>query len=473
MRVLLINPYIPLEVIYGKQSQKIGAILPSLGIFYIASYLQDKHEIELLDANALKAGPKKILEHLSQKNYNCVGLSSTTLAYPYAVEIAKIIKGQYPRLIIIIGGAHVQGAPDKILTDNPGLFNFVCYGEAEYAFKSLLDYLENKIPQEKLIGWKYLKDNQIITTLPAPIPDNLDEFGHPAEIIPKNLIPLYHEKILAYKKLPIFPIMSSRGCPFRCSFCSTPNKFANLYHHQIKYHSVDWIIEELKILEEKHHVKEVIFVDDTFNLKKGRVLEFCEKKIKNNLNIIWSCNFEANIADEEMLRKMKQAGCWAIMIGGESGSDRILKFIQKGVSKKQLDYVSKLANKIGIVSRVSFILGFPGDTKESLQETLDFVKKSDFHFPYFQLYIPLPGTKMFEQLNEYGKIINKDPKNSSASQVNYVPAGLSEEYLLNLFNHVHKKVYLRWAMVKNHLKFIRSLNDIKLYWKGLKALINF
>ncbi|MBU4332463.1 B12-binding domain-containing radical SAM protein [Patescibacteria group bacterium] len=472
MKALLINPYIPLEAIYGKEARELGAVLPALGIFYIASFLKDKHEIETLDANALKMKPNKILENISKKNYDCIGLSSTTLAYPYAVEIAKIIKEKFPHLILVIGGAHAQGAPDKILKDNPNLFNFVCYGEAEHAFSLLAQYIENKIGKQELKGWKYLENDQIITAPPAPIPENLDEFGHPAEVLPKKLVPLYREKILAYKKLPIFSVMASRGCPFQCTFCSTPNKFANLYRHRVRYHSIDWIITELKLLQNMG-VKEIIFVDDTFNLNKKRVIKFCEEKIKNNIDIIWSCNFEANIADVEMMEKMKEAGCWAIMVGGESGSDKILQFIKKGVTKKQLELVGKLADDAGIVSRVSFILGFPSDTKETIEETINFVKKSNFHFPYFQLYIPLPGTQMFEQLNQYGKIIKKDPKKRSASNVNYLPQGLTEEYLAKAYKQAHKKAYLNWKMIKNHFQFIRSANDIRRYWKGLKALINF
>jgi len=474
MKALLINPYIPLEIVYGKQSKDIGAVLPPLGIFYLASYLKslNKHEVEVLDANALKMTSEKVLEHISRGNYNCIGFTSTTLAYPYAVESAKLIKENLKDITLIIGGPHVQGNSDNILADNPYLFDYICYGEGEFAFESLLDYLDRKIEKEALIGWKYLDNNNIVTAPAADIPANLDLFGHPSEIIPKELVPLYHEKIFAYKKLPLFSIMSSRGCPFRCTFCSTPRKFKNLYNGQVRFHSIDWIIKELFILKEKFGVKEVIFVDDTFNLKINRVMEFCETKIKNNLNLVWSCNFEANFANRDMMQKMKKAGCWSIMVGGESGSDKILKFIKKGVTSSQLLAVGKWANEVGISTRVSFILGLPTDTEETINHTLDFVRKSDFHFPYFQLYIPLPGTEMFDQLEQYGKVVKKDDKHKSANEVNYIPEGLTEESLLKLAKKAHKRTYLRWKMVKNHIKFIRSFQDIVRYLRGFKALIN-
>jgi len=317
-----------------------------------------------------------------------------------------------------------------------------------------------------------LENNEIKITPPAYVPDNLDVFGHPSEILSEIPISLYHEKVLAYKILPIFSIMASRGCPYSCTFCSTPRKFKNLYKNKMKYHSIDWIITELKILQ-KYGVREVNFVDDTFNTKRDRIIEFCEAKIKNNIDIIWSCNFEVNIADREMMEMMKKAGCWEIAIGGESGSDSILQFTKKGVTKKRLQFVGNLANELGIVSRVSFIIGLPSDTKETIKETINLIINSNFHLPYFALYMPLPGTEMFEQLSEYGKIIKKDAKKMSASSVNYIPHGLTEEYLLHTYNQAYRKVYLRWKMVRNHLQFIRSIKDIRRYLKCLKVLINF
>lgn len=472
MRVILVSPYIPLEVIYGKAFAQAGAVLPPLGILYITSYLKtkNKHDIEILDANALKRGAEETVEYILRNNFECAGFSATTLSYPYAVEIARLIRKKSPGIKLVIGGTHAQQDPATILAENPGLFDFVCYGEGEYAFESLLDYLTGAISKEKLLGWSYLEKGRIVKGQPAPIPENLDVFGHPAEIVPAEYITLYHEKILAYKKLPIFSVITSRGCPFQCTFCSTPNKFNYLYNKKMRYHSIKWVCQELKILEDKHGVREITFVDDTFNLRKTRVIELCQAKIKNNIRLVWTCSYEANIVDIQMMKKMRNAGCWGIMVGGESGSDRMLEFIKKGVTSRQLYRLGEIANSVGIVCRASFIIGFPGDTKETIEETINFVKRSSFHFPYFQLYIPLPGTEMFGQLQKYGMIIQGDPKERSACKVNYIPHGLTEEYLLDAFHRAHRTAYLRWGMIKNHLKFIRSIADIKRYWQGLMLL---
>ncbi|MBI4667801.1 MAG: cobalamin B12-binding domain-containing protein [Elusimicrobia bacterium] len=450
MRALLVNPHVPLEAIYGKSVEELGAVLPQLGIFYLASYLnkKNKHEVEILDANALKMSADALVRHVSNGRYGCVGFTSTTLAYAYAIEAAEQIKKAHPKTTLIIGGAHAQGDSDNILKNHPGLFDYVCYGEGEYAFESLLDYLDGTIKEDDLIGWKYLQGNAVKTSPPAPIPDNLDLFGHPAELLPKEWVNLYHEKIFAYKKLPMFGVMSSRGCPFQCMFCSTPRKFANLYQRRMRYHSVPWICDELQILENRFGVQEVIFLDDTFNLNKKRVLDFCQMKMERGIKLIWSCNFEANIADHEMMKTMKEAGCWLKLVG-------------------------KLANQVGIVSRVSCILGFPNDTRQTIEDTVKLIRESDFHFPYFQLYIPLPGTEMYELLPKYGKVVNTDTKKRSASNVNYIPRGLTAEYLLDVYKKAFKASYFRFRMVRNHIKFIRSFKDVKHYYRGLRLLANF
>lgn len=475
MKSLLVNPYVPLEIVYGESIKDFGAVLPPLGIFYLASYLKttQKHAVELLDANALEMDSETVLAYVEKGKYECVGFTSTTLAYPYAVDYARLIKEKFPAITIIIGGTHAQSDPDGILTGTPGLFDFVCYGEGEFAYESLLDYLDNHINREELIGWKYVENDTIVTTPPAPIPDNLDIFGHPAEMLPKEWVPLYHEKINAYKELPMFAVMSSRGCPFQCTFCSSPRKFKSLYNKCIKFHSIEWIIQELALLENNYGIREIIFVDDTFNLKRERVIAFCEAKIRYNIRMIWSCNFKPNIADKEMLKQMKKADCWAIMVGGESGSDTILKFIKKGITSEQLRDLGKWANEVGIVSRVSFIFGLPTDTEETINQTIEFISQSDFHFPYFQLYIPFPGTEMFDQLESYGTVVVKDEKHRSASEVNYIPFGVTEEFLVNAPSRAYKKTYLRWRMIKNHLQFIRSIKDIKRYLQGMSLFIKF
>ncbi len=474
MKVLLVNPHVPQEVIYGRKSGTAGAVLPPLGILYILSYIRKtrKYDVELLDANATKMDASRVTDYIMRGSYNCVGFSVTTLSYPYAIEIAQKIKTINRQITIIIGGSHAQVEALNIVKTKSHLFDFVCYGEGEIAFTTLMDFLNGERQKESLKGWCYLEDGELIKSPPAEIPENLDLFGHPAEHIPTFLVPLYKEKVFAFRKLPFFTIMASRGCPFKCTFCSTPKKYLDIYNNKMRFHSIEWICDELKLLQHNFGVKEVLFVDDTFNLSKKRLIAFCDEIIKRKIKILWSCNYEANISDYELMRKMKKAGCWQIMIGGESGSDKILQAIRKGFTANKLLEVGETAVKAGLITRVSFILGLPQDSMETINETIEFVKKSSFHFPYFQLYVPLPGTKMYETLGAHGTIINNNPKHRSASRVNYVPNGLSENILMEFFKKSHKAAYFRWKMLKLHIKQLCAPINWKSYLYGLRLLID-
>jgi len=469
MKILLVNPHVPLSLLYGEKLKKMGAVLPPLGIFYIASYLRNRKdtEVEILDANALNYDANTVVEYIKKNNPNLVGFSCTTTAYGYAKEIAQKIRENNPELRILAGGAHAQAAADDILADNHALFDFVCYGEGETAMESLIDHLSGKISKIHLRGWKYLENDAVVTSLPAEIPDNLDIFGHPSEIMPTSLIRHYHEKVNAYMKLPMSAIMSSRGCPFNCFFCSSPEKFKNIYGKKVRYHSTEWIIKEMEIFRSRSGVKEIIFLDDTFNLDKNRVREFCQKKKAARIAMKWSCNFEAAIADQELFHAMKKAGCWTVMLGGESGSDKILKFIHKGVTAAQLLMAGKWAARAGILTRVSFIFGLPTETEETISETIDLIHKSDFHFPYFQLYMPLPGTALYRILSQYGTISPDIEKRMTAGTVNYIPNGLSSEILQRSIKSAYRRCYLNWRMIKNHLSAIRAPSDAVRLLRGV------
>ncbi len=472
MKTLLINPYVPLEVVYGPKYAQIGAVMPPLGILYIASHLKKggKHEVAVLDANVLGLSPEETAARA--EGFACAGISATTLGYPYAVETARRLKARFPSIKLLFGGPHAQAAHEEVLRENPGLFDFVCYAEGEYAVEQALEHFEGRLPKDAVLSMCYSGNGAMVKNPPAEIPEDLDVFGHPAEVVQAEYVPLYHEKILAFKRLPMFSIFSSRGCPFCCTFCSTPNKFAKMYGGKLRRHSPAWIGEEMELLSRRLGVREVAFMDDTFNLSKQRVLDLGAEIARRGIDMAWTCNFKAHICDDEMLLVMKRAGCWGIMVGAESGSDRVLKFIKKGVTSSQLYDLSVAADRAGIFARASFILGLPSDTPESIEETLAFAKKARFHFPYFQLYIPLPGTEMFGQLEQYGRIIVKDPKQRSASRVNYLPAGMDADYLQGKFDRCHKDTFLHPAMVLRHLKFIRSIDDVKRYWTGLGMMMS-
>ena len=454
-----------MEVIYGSAARGAGAILPPLGILYLASYLKSvgREGVEVLDANVLEWGPDQVMERVKASKPRLVGLTATTLGFPYAVDVARAVRAFDPTITLVLGGPHAKGAKAEVFRTDPGVFDYLCYGEGELAFRSLLDFLDGKVPESELKGFLYPKDGQVVTSPEAVTPLDLDPFGHPSEFVDPEWVPRYHEKVMAYKFRPMFAVYASRGCPFHCTFCSSPNEFKEIFGRRMRLHSIRWMIDEIRILQERFGVKEVIFVDDTFNLQRKRVMEFSEALLKENVRLSWTCNFEAHIADRTLLSTMRKAGCWGIMIGAESGDPRILKDLKKGITVEDLSQLGEWCEEAGIASRPSFILGTPTDTRESVLKTIDFAVNGRFHFPYFQLYVPIPGTEMFSILAQHGHVLVKDRKEMAAAQVNYVPEGLDPEFLAKAFREAHLKSYLNFRMFRRHLKLIRDGRDLARY----------
>ena len=473
LRTLLISPHVPLSVTYGSLAKGVGAVLPPLGILYLASHLKGLGytEIEVLDANVLKWEADRVLSHVGLFRPNIVGLTATTLGFPYAVEVAQQVRQFDPTITIVLGGPHAKGAKEQIFDSDPGLFDFICYGEGEIAFQTLIDYLAKKHSEEELRGVLYLKQGKLVTAPPAITPLSLDAFGHPSEWVDPAWVPQYHEKVMAYKFRPMFALYTSRGCPFKCTFCSSPSEFSDIFNKRMRYHSIEWILEEIRILQRRFGVREIIFVDDTFNLKRSRVMDFCKALIAANLDLLWTCNFEVHITDRELLQTMKQAGCWGIMIGAESGDPQVLKDLKKGITLEELSQTAKWCNELGLASRPSFILGTPTDTRESIERTIDFASKQPFHFPYFQLYVPIPGTEMFKHLSEQGKLLIKDRKQMAAAQVNYVPNGLDFSFLASSFRKAHLRSYINFRMILRHFRLIKTWNDVYRYFLAAQSLL--
>ena len=453
---------------YGSAAQGAGAVLPPLGILYLASYLRklDRDGVEVLDANVLQWGSDRVLTHVQQAKPRVVGLTSTTLGFPYAVDIARAVRAWNPEIVLVLGGAHAMGAKAEVFRSDPGVFDYVCYGEGELAFRSLMEFLAGEIPESGLRGFLYERDGKVVHTPEAPPPMDLDPFGHPSELVDPAWVPRYHEKVMAYKFRPMFALYTTRGCPFQCTFCSSPSLFQEVYGRRVRSHSVSWILEELRILQSRFGVREVIFVDDTFNLKRDRVMEICASMAREGTRVSWTCNFEAHLADKAMLQTMKDSGCWGIMIGAESGDQRVLDDLKKGIRVEDLTELAAWCEEVGIASRPSFILGTPTDTPESIRTTIDFAVNGRFHFPYFQLYVPLPGTEMFRTLSRHGQVLVKDRRQMAAAQVNYVPQGLDPEFLARSFRQAHVRSYANLKRMRRHLRMIRGPRDLLRYVKA-------
>jgi radical SAM superfamily enzyme YgiQ (UPF0313 family) len=451
---LLINPsWLTRE---GNIWKKISGSMPPLGLAYIASFLRkNSANVKLIDTQAEKAGLEELLSSISDiPDY--IGITATTMTVGNALETATACKIKFPSAIIVMGGVHPTILPDDCL--NCPDVDYVIRGEGENPFLSLI----NKEKPENIKSLSYKKNGVFVHNPLGPVIDDLDSLPFPAY----DLLPIrnYKPALGSYKRLPAISLITTRGCPGKCTFC-----LGSYLGGNVRMHSTSYIIDEIKMLKEKYGIREISFYDDTFTAYKHKVQDFCRIIIKEKIEITWVCFARVDFVDEETLKLMKMAGCHQIMYGIESGNDEILKNIKKKTSLAKAKEIVKLTKKIGIECRAAFMLGNPGETEATMKQTSDFAKVLDPDIAIFNITTPYPGTEMYAWADKNGYLKTKDwSKYDLSNAVMELPT-LSPEKIEAYYKKAHKDFYGRpWYLIKRILR-IRSFGEVMV---GLKAFMS-
>lgn len=464
MRLLLITPPNSLEEIYGKLSD-IGTLYPPLGLAYLAAYAEKQgHEVKVLDSEAERFTFDDINRIVSKFKPDLIGIQTylTTLnkAYKVAENIKKILDVK-----ILLGGPQATLEPEKAASNEN--IDFVIYGEGEKTLVDLMNSLK-KNNFSKVLGLVYKDKGKIKKNPPQPLIKDLDEIPLPA----RHLFPMrkYHSSANLRGKRTL-NIMTSRGCPYRCAYCAGSLIFGKNH----RFHSAERVIEEMKILKEKYGADSIQFFDETFTVNRERVMKLCDKMIEEKLDLEWSCFTRVNLVDKELLRKMKQAGCYLIFYGLESGVQRLLDLIQKDITLEQAEKAMKMTHEAGIETWVSFILNLPSATKKEEEQTINFAIKVKPTFVQFPIATPYPGTKLYDLALEHGTLKENWEDFKSWDEIVFRPYNKTEKEIKQIVKKAYGKFYLRPLYLLKRLKSISKLplkKSIPLVKAGLSTLFN-
>ncbi|MCK5043525.1 radical SAM protein [Candidatus Pacearchaeota archaeon] len=471
-KILLINP--PLT---GSFSAGIFTIKVPLGLAYIAAYLEKQgHKPEILDCMAyyeevekqengsyrIGLSEKEIIKKIKNFNPDIVGVSCSFSIYEKdSTRIARLVK-QNSEALVVFGGAHSSANPDSVLKNKE--VDMIVKGEGEVVFSNIAKSFKDKKKKSSIPGTIIRNNyNKIKINKPAEFIKNLDEIPFPARhLLPMEKYLSHPQNSIANMKGPTTEIITSRGCPFNCIFCS----IHTVWGRKWRARSAKNVVDELEHLYQKYGIKEFRFFDDNLTWDKKRIIEICDEIIKRKLNIKWDTPNGVVIAtlNEEVLRKMKRAGYYKIIMGIESGSEKTLKFMRKPISLKHAKKIISLCNKIGIWTWSTFVIGFPDETKEEIQKTIDFAKKSGLNFATFYIAQPYPGTEMYDIYEKKGLLKGGIKSTSSVTNTKYDTAQFSAKELDNL----QKKAYSDFIKYR----LISYLNPIKFYREFLNRIRN-
>lgn len=466
MKVLFIEPPSPIESgiisrFYGAfGTGKADFIWPPLELMSISGYL-NKFQIKnsIFDASGLKKSFNDVSSLIEKEKPDVVVFSTSTTAIYSDVKVASEAKKISKDIITAAVGSHVMALPEETLKLNNDLDAAVYSDDEEIVIKNLADSL-NDLSKVKGICYRS-KNGQIIKNPPQDITRNLDELGFPAhDKVPKEI---YYDFMT--KKGPLALIMAQRGCINRCIYCICPE----LYKYRER--SVGHVIEELKWIK-KLGYKEFKFVNagTTYNLNWANNL--MDEIIKNNLGLSWWTNVRADKLNEEILRKMKKAGCHTLAIGMETADEKILKNIGKNITPEKVKEAVAMAKKLGFKTAVYFIFGLPGESKETMQKTIDFAKSMGADFVTMGVAQPLPGTKFYDYLKQNNMLLTNDwSKYDPVQKPVYQYPYLSSEEILEATRSGYRQFYLRPSYIFKKALEIRSLHDLKYGFKNFIALI--
>lgn len=461
MKALLFNPptkhgiAIVRDNIYGCWCRgKANYMWPPVILAGIGSVLKQAGiEVVLLDAMAEKINFDETRKKVKEMKPDFVILNTATDSFASDIEIVGLLKQDLPELKSIFAGTHVTILPEQSLKEKA--VDFIILGEPEYVSRDLILALENGKDIDKITGIGFKEKEKIKTTGPAPLIEDLDKLPFPD----RTLIPNLNYFNPLAKRMPYTTMFSSRGCPFRCIYCGS----IALYGKKFRARSAKNVVDEIEECVKKFGIKEIFFRDETFTLDKKRVLDICKEIKSRGLDITWMCNSRVDTVDKEMMVEMKKAGCHTIKYGVESGVQRILDSLNKGITVEGTLQTFKWMHEVGLSSVAHLMIGSPGETKEDIEQTIKFAKKLDPDFASFNITTPYPGTQLFDSF--IGKV---NLSNYSAFDIekahekaifNTSWSNLSKEELEGLFDRSHREFYIRPSYIIKRLIRQRSLNE--------------
>jgi len=468
MKTLLINPpFVESESVGATRSMKyvLNTIQP-LGLAYIAAVLNRAgYPVEVADFCVPDYYPP-VEEVIRRSDADIVGLTCTTPSFMSAVAVAGQVRRIRPNAKIVLGGAHVNAAPEDAMRH--ACFDVGVLGEGEFAMLELVKHFSGGEPRslQEIQGLIFREADKIVRTPPRPHHRKLDDIPHPARYL---LPPLrrYSPTPASYRRLPLGVLMTSRGCPSKCTFCDRA-VFGSTY----RAHSTEYVLDEIEELVRRYKAREIRFFDDTFTQNRKRVFEICEGMQRRGLKLPWTCLTKAKAVTPEMLRAMKEAGCWQVLFGLESGDAEMLKRLKKGNTVEDNRRAVRWAQEAGLSVRADFIVGTPGETMESLRRTLNFALELGLDYAHFNKFVPFPGTELHEQLTAQGYRFDLSRPCSILDHgaIFYVPDGMTREEFKAFLDDAFRRFYLRPRYIVRRIFQIRTIDQLVGQAKGFLAI---
>ena len=458
MKIFLINPPRLNEIMGNNPSivEEERGYNPPLGLLYVAAFMErhTKHNVTVIDSQVDKLDYSSLQAKIASIRPDVVGITAMTMTMVDVINTANIVKEIDDTVKVVLGGPHVNLFPDETIKLKN--VDYLVLGEGEVVFADLINAIDEKSELRKIPGIVFENNRKIINTGQRPLISNLDELPFPA----RHLVPYKKYTSLLSKGGVVTTVFTSRGCPFKCSFCDRPH-LGKVFRSRSAKNVVDEIEECVNM-----GIHEFLFYDDTFTIDRQRVIDICNEVIKRNLDIIWDIRTRVDMVDEDVIKHLAKAGCQGIHYGIEAGTDKILKVLNKKISIKKAVEVFDLTRKYDIMTLAYFMIGNPGETRNDIYETFKLMRRLDPDYVHLTILTPFPGTKIyFDGLKDgviekdYWKEFAKNPTSDFISP--HWGEIFTRDELHELLVKGYKSFYFRPLYIFKRIRSLRSLGEFK------------
>ncbi|MDT8423974.1 MAG: radical SAM protein [Desulfuromonadales bacterium] len=466
-KILLVHPLGYSAESAGSDISRMANIMPPLGLASIAAYLEREHfSADIIDCYAHPDSDAKISTYLQAQRPAWIGFSCTTSSFLDAVRLAMLAKSILPEIRSVFGGAHVSALKGQLLNDYPAV-DIAVIGEGEETLRELMAKGFDQAATVAGLVWRnaaggaesngYRSEALELDSLPFPAYEKLA--GYPEAYT----LPLFN-----YPKAPSTSCISSRGCPYACTYCDR-----SVFQRTFRHNSAAYLFRHVKYLHERFGIRHINFYDDQFTFKRQRVEEFCQLMIDNPLGMTFNCAVRAEHIDFELLKLMKAAGCWMVSLGIESGDEELLARHRQNANLDMLADKIRLIKKAGIRTKGLLMMGLPGETEESIRRSMNYVFSlpiDDFNLSKFT---PFPGSPIYEKIHELGDF-DEDWEKMDCMRFQFVPHGMQKDRLEELFILFYKNHFQRPKVLLGYVAMMwKSPDSWKRFLANLGAFLRF
>ena len=429
----------------------IAAVLEQAGI-----------TVELLDCYGAPTSAALLVEEIVQKEPDIVAFSCTTSSFLEGNQLAELIKDQRPQIVTVMGGAHACTIGATLLDAFPAI-DYLVIGEGE---QTMLELVQSGLREvESIPGVACRVDGKGVLSAPRELIKDLDVLPFPAYHLLPRFPRRYNLPLFSYPKAPNTSIISSRGCPYRCSYCDR-----SVFSQGFRFNSPEYIVEHMAMLNRNYGIRHVFFYDDLFTFDRSRVAKFCELKERRGLKVGYNCIARLEHIDAELLALLKRSGCWQVNFGIESGDPEVLKQHRKFFSLDEVGIKLQMVRDSGMRVKGLFMVGLPGEDEAAIRRTIEYGLSLPLDEINVTKFTPFPGAPIYRTIRDYGTF-DEDWNRMNCLNFVFIPDGMTSEQLQGLYDEFIRRFYHRhhinlgyakmlWKSPHSFLTFLRNLPEI-------------